>query len=78
MNFKDMQKYMGLHFWSPPANGAGDPFNEEIKVKVEVEDVRSQFGRVDCLIRPIEGKGQRWVGASTLTNLSEHMNELPA
>ena len=38
-----------------------------ILVRVEVVDTRSQFGRVDALIRPVDGEGEMWVSLDSLT-----------
>lgn len=34
-----------------------------VRVRVEVEDERTNFGRTDVLIRPVEGDGEAWVRA---------------
>jgi len=76
---KELQKYLGTRFWTPPANSAGDAFNPDIVIRVEVTNVREQWGRTDCLIEPVDGNGsgQRWVGATTLNNLTP-LDGLPA
>lgn len=38
-------------------------FEDELSIPVEVIDARSSFGRVDILIRPTFGDGQRWIQA---------------
>jgi hypothetical protein len=79
MSIKELQKHLGTRFWSPPANSAGDAFNPDIVIRVEVTDVRQVFDRTDCLIEPCEGNGsgQRWVGATTLNSLKP-LDGLPA
>lgn len=76
MSITELQKHLGPRMWSPPANSTGDAHNLDIQVPVEVIDVRQVFDRVDCLITT--GHGQRWVGFTSLNNLPEDMNELPA
>jgi hypothetical protein len=79
MSIKELQKHLGTRFWTPPANSAGDAFNPDIVIRVEVTNVREQWGRTDCLIEPVDGNGsgQRWVGETTLNNLTP-LDGLPA
>lgn len=37
-----------------------------LSVLVIVQDVRKVWGRVDCRIAPIKGKGTKWVSADSL------------
>lgn len=37
-----------------------------LKVLVNVQDVRESFGRIDCLISPVGGSGEKWVQKGSL------------
>lgn len=37
-----------------------------IKVEVRIKDMRANYGRVDALIEPVSGEGQKWVDVSGL------------
>lgn len=43
---------------------------EGFKIKVQINDVRQVFGRVDYLVIPIEGEGQQWMSEDRITVLS--------
>lgn len=36
---------------------------------VLIQDVRKVYGRVDCLISPVDGVGEKWVAADQLKKL---------
>jgi hypothetical protein len=57
------QAVSGKRFLSVPGatRAAG-----EITVEVEIVDTRSQFGRVDALVKPVSGSGQMWVSIDRL------------
>ena len=43
---------------------------EGFKIKVQIDDARQVFGRVDYLVTPIEGKGKQWMSEDHITVLS--------
>lgn len=38
-----------------------------LQVLVEIVDMRSRFGQVDALVRPVGGQGEKWVEARRIT-----------
>ena len=38
-----------------------------LKVLVDIRDIRDVFGRVDFLISPVGGSGEKWVQKGSLT-----------
>jgi hypothetical protein len=43
---------------------------ESLHVNVRIIDVRSAFGRIDYRIEPIQGTGQVWVSADSISNVN--------
>ena len=52
-------KYLDIQ----PLGGKQPPMH----VDVEVQAVRSLFGRTEALVNPVAGKGQQWIGTERLT-----------
>ena len=48
---------------------------EVFSIKVKLLHVKQVFGRVDVLVTPIEGDGQRWVQAGRLSEIKEDSHE---
>ena len=40
---------------------------DTLKVLVDIRDIREAFGRVDFLISPVGGSGEKWVQKGSLT-----------
>ena len=40
---------------------------DTLKVLVDIRDIRDVFGRVDFLISPVDGSGEKWVQKGSLT-----------
>lgn len=59
MTLREQTALLGPAFW----NTGGD---WPMALPVEVKDVRAVFGRVDVLITPTGGYGQRWVARDTV------------
>jgi hypothetical protein len=38
-----------------------------LKIEVIVLDVRSVFGRIECLVQPVSGTGKAWLSMKSLT-----------
>lgn len=38
-----------------------------MRVQVTIQDVRSAFGRIDALVTPVAGDGQKWVSSDRFT-----------
>jgi hypothetical protein len=45
--------------------------NLRMKFPVRILDTKKAFGRIDALIEPIGGQGQKWIDASQLTMIEE-------
>lgn len=43
--------------------------SEKIRVLCEVADSRSVWGRVDLLLRPVQGTGEQWVSIDKVDRL---------
>jgi hypothetical protein len=43
--------------------------------EVKILDVKQAYGRIDVLITPISGQGQRWIQASKLNEIKGGENE---
>ena len=57
MNIKELMKFIGAEVpWEIPG----------LTVTVIVKDVRSAYGRLEALIEPLRGKGEKWVNISAL------------
>lgn len=75
-------------YWRPPArtDGAqarrGRPSQHPggtLEVLVVVHDLRSHFGTLDFLVRPVQGRGDgRWVRGDSLTFIETPENPRPA
>ena len=57
MTIPEAQQAIGKYFKLPI---------EEIIVDVMVKDVKAAFGRVDVLVAPVSGSGQKWVNSARL------------
>lgn len=40
---------------------------DTLKVLVDIRDIRDVFGRIDYLIAPVGGSGEKWVQKGSLT-----------
>lgn len=38
-----------------------------LSVKVWIKDVRTSFGRIDALVTPVAGSGEKWVSSDRIT-----------
>lgn len=56
---QDAMQHVGrLAMWRVPSS--------ELEVQVKVLDARSRWGRLDCLVTPVEGRGEQWIQADRL------------
>ena len=39
---------------------------ESLYVRVHIVDVRTAWDRIDCLVRPVAGSGEKWVSCARL------------
>lgn len=39
---------------------------ESLTVRVHIGDVREVFGRMDCLVQPLNGSGAQWVSSDRI------------
>ena len=47
-------------------------YNEpELRFQVEIVEVRSAYGRMDYLIRPVAGEGDKWVAQVSLDRVED-------
>lgn len=58
MNAKELAVWLGKEFLVQEHEG--------YLVKVRVEDARNAYGRVQCLVKPVEGSGEAWVDSNRL------------
>jgi hypothetical protein len=69
MSVRELSRLIGTH----PLVSLLDFDN--IRVRVEVLDVRTVFGRTDILVTPVEGAGEAWISADRIY-LEEPAHEL--
>ena len=36
---------------------------KQLKIKVSVLDARTQYGRIDLLVKPADGEGEDWISS---------------
>ena len=56
MSITDMQALIGRKGFLPVEGG-------DMSIMVEVRDIKIAYGRVLYLVKPIEGKGSKWVNS---------------
>lgn len=70
MTAKELSKYEGRTGLATITPGVGKKKSEAgatLQIPVKILDARSMFGRIEVLITPVGGKGERWVTRKTVT-----------